>query len=433
MVLMEREQRAQELAERAAREAAADEELLRSRPTLPKAPRRPDLRYIRDEAKRARKQAEYDAAMEIYTADKKEYKEVLLPAFRKAQMRRVSRADYEETRKYQLEVRAQEAVARKAAAEERREALESLKRRAELLDGKCGVVACQVCNEAYTGSGFHVLHFPVNDKRGILCVHKQEVLDQMGCTTEQAERILRAVLKFMPSKEEREVIDGAVREEVERLRRKPFPSLRLLALESIDAQRDKSSPTWLDLNWTEYKRKGESASTAFDGRFAWCAQYARGLPFTHPAWHHLHRYQGQYLRERGLLVDAEREFKEASDMLHPPRESLLDPLLALPTFGSPTTDTRVCSSLKEPRCYVDGVARVHAAQSTADQRLSRVRKLRRERRYGMDREGNRVWCSGSAMAKRCRMPDAVAPPDASDDAGPSSADVAAARGRSESA
>jgi hypothetical protein len=363
------------------------------KPPLPTAPRKPDLRKVKDPIKRKAKVDAYEAAAEEYKSKKREYDEVLYPAYEKEYQRAYEQTEKRQ-RSRQLEKEASRAAAavhherieeerRAAAAIQAQHALEeaaSRDRGLDLCDREPGPTGDDLCGEG--------------EARAVLVRGSY----MYGCLVPQQGDWVWDEEQQLPRQE---CISGKQVEPPP----KSVPSLRLLALESIEAQRDKSSPTWLDLDWTEYKPKGHSTSTkAYAHRFARCARgherlefrrYTehrdpRGLPFTHPAWHALHCCQGQYLRERGLLVDAEREFKKAADMLH----------------GSKAYSV----SIRE-----------------ADERLSAVRKLRRERRYGMDREGNKVWRSGSAMAKRCRMSssEAAAPPDASDGAaaGPSSVEA----------
>jgi hypothetical protein len=369
------------------------------KPPLPTAPRKPDLRKVKDPIKRKAKVDAYEAAAEEYKSKKREYDEVLYPAYEKEYQRAYEQTEKRQ-RSRQLEKEASRAAAavhherieeerRAAAAIQAQHALEeaaSRDRGLDLCDREPGPTGDDLCGEGLSEE------FPPTDPVMLTMMY--------GCLVPQ-QRDWQRVWDEEQQLPRQECISGKQVESPP----KSVPSLRLLALESIEAQRDKSSPTWLDLDWTEYKPKGHSTSTkAYAHRFARCARgherlefrrYTehrdpRGLPFTHPAWHALHCCQGQYLRERGLLVDAEREFKKAADMLH----------------GSKAYSV----SIRE-----------------ADERLSAVRKLRRERRYGMDREGNKVWRSGSAMAKRCRMSssEAAAPPDASDGAaaGPSSVEA----------
>ena len=145
-----------------------------------------------------------------------------------------------------------------------------------------------------------------------------------------------------------------ITQEVERFRREGtedpwhFPSLRRLALECIEAQRERPTA------FPEYERP-----YALDQQFAALARHARGKPFTDAAWTKLRERQGMYLNHRGLLVEAEREYKAARDEEH----------------------------------------------------LREVRKRRRDGEYGLtpnwgsgEEPGQRVWRSGTALAVRCRLP-----------------------------
>jgi hypothetical protein len=373
------------------------------KPPLPTAPRKPDLRKVKDPIKRKAKVDAYEAAAEEYKSKKREYDEVLYPAYEKEYQRA-----YEQTEKRQRSRQLEKEASRAAAAvhheriEEERRAAAAIQAQHALEEAASRDRGLDLCDRepgpAPSDIGYARPLLPPYGPAPSDIGPLLPPYNMYGCLVPQQGDWVWDEEQQLPRQE---CISGKQVEPPP----KSVPSLRLLALESIEAQRDKSSPTWLDLDWTEYKPKGHSTSTkAYAHRFARCARgherlefrrYTehrdpRGLPFTHPAWHALHCCQGQYLRERGLLVDAEREFKKAADMLH----------------GSKAYSV----SIRE-----------------ADERLSAVRKLRRERRYGMDREGNKVWRSGSAMAKRCRMSssEAAAPPDASDGAaaGPSSVEA----------
>lgn len=88
-----------------AHDAAADEMLLASSPRRPKPPPKLNLRRVTQLERNS-----YEAELEKYQAEKKEYDEVLKPAHRKAQMRKVSRERYEVMRRERLEEAARSVV-----------------------------------------------------------------------------------------------------------------------------------------------------------------------------------------------------------------------------------------------------------------------------------------------------------------------------------
>ena len=89
----ERKEEKRKKREVAAQAVASDSALLAARPSLPKKPHKPDLRYMKDPSAIAARVVEHLIQMVEYGALKDEY-DAELPAFRKAQKRVASRASY---------------------------------------------------------------------------------------------------------------------------------------------------------------------------------------------------------------------------------------------------------------------------------------------------------------------------------------------------
>ena len=385
----EQEERQQERAELTARADAADAAVLAERPTLPKAPPKPDLRRVKEPSTIAALVVEHLIASVEYNVAKARYNEELKP-FRKAQMRQVSRADYSLTRQHQLneqehrEAALQEAARREAALlEERSQAkarIWKVQARFERVTHECPVQTCRnhvearVSDIARSRARADYRAFDAT----MLCGHQREMLENCGwpvvvegysldpvdlrrCLTGGDGWALRAIGHSFPlSAEDEEHNERLITREVERARCEGvepptrIPSLRCLALESLEAQSE--------------RRDADVYVEKFHHRhMALGAMRGRGQPFTHSAWADLRYSQGLYFQERGLLVEAECEYKAYRDSKG--RYAELE------------------------HCRGEG-------------ELAYVREARRERRYGyrQDRERwERVWRPGTAMAAHCRM------------------------------
>ena len=113
-----------------------------------------------------------------------------------------------------------------------------------------------------------------------------------------------------------------------------------------------------------------------DFSFQRSAMVGRGLPFAHPAWAQIRIEQGQYMRQRGLLMQAEAEYCAA---------------IACAEFDGDIQD-----------CF-DEFSPTSRLVSRAREGLNIVRSLRRDGAYGLDLVGQPVWRAGTAMALRYRF------------------------------
>ena len=102
-------------------QSARDEAPLLRKPDLPKRPKPPDLRKVRDPAKRRTKEAAYAKALAEFLEQKREYDEVLYPAYEKAQRRAYEQTEQRKRKRQEREQRTRQSAAAVIAAKRAKE------------------------------------------------------------------------------------------------------------------------------------------------------------------------------------------------------------------------------------------------------------------------------------------------------------------------
>jgi hypothetical protein len=91
------------------------------KPDLPRRPKPPDLRKVRDPAKRQTKEAAYAKALADFLEQRREYDEVLYPAYEKAQRHAYEQTEQRKRKRQEERQRAQKSAAAVIAAKEAKE------------------------------------------------------------------------------------------------------------------------------------------------------------------------------------------------------------------------------------------------------------------------------------------------------------------------